>query len=707
MRASGALKDGEPAVHEASRYWSVGTRGKFRAYVLTGSCIAFIAALLAFLINAKIGINVSEFGDETEYLVAAQMIVQGFHLYKDILMQHGPVPLMMAHLYAAAIDKSDFSYFRVAQILLATGSCVAVMMSPVLKTFSARAISVALYLALLSNVWLQHWLNMVLYQSIGGYLFVIMLAQCVLPLYFRENVTPTALFIGGAAFALAGFAAYPFFVIGLLFVSSYLLVSFDEPGILRTRVRPFLIGAVTVTAVVMTWLAVFGDIPGYLIYHIYFNQEIYSQFIEYSPGAALGNFPLSLEHRNLPQITTVAFLGIWLIIYIKLGVADQQRRTVVLRVASVVLLACGVVLTNPRGDLFLHNAPFLITNFALLSIAAALLLQRRVASISALGTAGIFASSVIAVLMMLVAVELAAPGDAVRTAADLKPEKSETYEFIRSITKEDGDVLALPYYPIVYIRAGRLPASGAFFYLPWHAAYAKNPFPGYRLDICSDIRRKRPTVIWFTNWRVWNKYPLEMHEPCILALIASDYAPMEFNSLWYVRKDVLAKHIEHVPRDTSGLWIDTLKRSSLLNEKNTVRLTMTTEHLARSLPLRRIGILFASSTHQIFGEAALTLTTADGAEFSTRFNLSTVSLDEYRYFDVHPNVYKGGALHAISGGGIGVWEGHGIGVFGLLEQVSTCMIYEYEDGLRGYTPSCPIADSIRRKLPESALLKGN
>jgi hypothetical protein len=39
---------------------------------------------------------------------------------------------------------------------------------------------------------------------------------------------------------------------------------------------------------------------------------------------------------------------------------------------------------------------------------------------------------------------------------------------------------------------------------------------------------------------------------------------------------------------------------------------------------------------------------------------------------------------SVEGGGISTWEGE-VG-----KQYSTCLIYEYADGTRAFTPSCPL-----------------
>jgi hypothetical protein len=81
-----------------------------------------------------------------------------------------------------------------------------------------------------------------------------------------------------------------------------------------------------------------------------------------------------------------------------------------------------------------------------------------------------------------------------------------------------------------------LPASGHYYYLPWQAAYNKNPVKGYMIDLCKDLDEKKPGVIWFDDKKIWNSYSIEDYEPCVKNFIINNYK--EIKKFWYIRNDL-------------------------------------------------------------------------------------------------------------------------------------------------------------------------
>jgi hypothetical protein len=662
---------------------------QFNSYLLGALGIALISVVALYWVRARVGLTFMEFGDETEYFVAAQMMAKGHHLYGDVFMQHGPLPIMITQLYTAVFSSSDFSYIRIAVIVLMGVSALSIWLSPILKTSIAKITVLTVYLSLLCAVWLPAYMNMLVYPSVGGYLSVVLLAQCVLPLVFHEKITSWNYGIAGVSVALAGFSASQFFLSSTLFALAAIVSaprgSFTAPRHLTV----FLSAGIGISAAVAVWLWLFADVPGYLIDHIYFNQAIYSKFVDFTPLSILKNISVSLAPSKGMHTAALALLCAWIGLLLWNKPRPYPEQSLGRRASSVALISLGILFTNPIGDFLSHDNPFLICNFALFALAIGLYTQRSM-------PASLRSSTVWVVLPVIAAItalevtgaralsELRSTNPS-GVVARLKPQADSIYQFVRSVTREEGDLLSLAYNPIVYIRAGRLPASGTFFYLPWQAAYNRNAFRGYAFDVCADIEQKRPAVIWFFNWRVWDKYPIEIYEPCVLPLIVKYYAPTGFNSPWYVRADVLQQYKGPLPRDyDSEEWTKTLQRSER-TAAGGVELVMTSEHEKRPLELRRIGVLFASNSYQ--GEARLLLRSPDGATFSSEFSLATVKPDRYQFFDLRPGVYRSGDVEPVTGGELSVWEGH-------WDQTSTCIIYEYVDFSRAYTPSCPMRDPL-------------
>jgi hypothetical protein len=284
----------------------------------------------------------------------------------------------------------------------------------------------------------------------------------------------------------------------------------------------------------------------------------------------------------------------------------------------------------------------------------------------------------------------------------MKYSSEPVYEFVRSITKERNDLLVTNYGALIYLKADRLPASGNLFYLPWQAEYDRSPIDGYRIDICGDIERHRPAVIWLLNRRIFASSPgsgrsIDEYEPCVLALIVGGYTPLSFGSPWHIRNDVLELAKSDVPQGTvpelnlepnSSKILYTSKR---LSPVASIPLLADQNNIGRRLPLRRIGILFTTYGRRNTGAAELHLEGVGASLISVRFELEGVMDNKYKYFDLDLKKYIKGEVRSLGGGGISTWESHFVqGAEGDATKPSTCIIYEYGDGSRRYTPTCPI-----------------
>jgi hypothetical protein len=272
----------------------------------------------------------------------------------------------------------------------------------------------------------------------------------------------------------------------------------------------------------------------------------------------------------------------------------------------------------------------------------------------------------------------------------MKPGQDAIYDFVRRITRKEGDLLALNYGATVYFKADRLPASGNLFYFPWQAAYNRNPQHGYKMDICRDIKTRRPAVIWFFNWRVWGEYSLDDYEPCVLSQIIAGYTPLRFDSPWYIRNDLFKTAVTMVPAgaltpfDFFGFAPKVMRLGAPLGAFAPIELLISPTHNERRVALLRIGVMFGNDGRQSSGEAELHLKGPHGAEFFQRFPLTILKDNEYHFFDVDSKKYTAGEIRSVTGGGVSTWESH------LDNDSYTCMIYEYVDHTRRYTPACPL-----------------
>lgn len=659
--------------------------------VLYGSTLFAAFGLVVFLIRAKAGINLLDFGDEAEKFVAAQMIGHGMKLYHDIFAHHGPVPYIISHLYTKLVSPTDFTQIRWVIVALALSSAASIYFSPALKTNAARMLSVGTYLSLLSSAWVLQGMHMVLYQPIGGFLLVIPTMQLFVPLVLGDSTTRSGLIISGFAIVVACFTSYTFGPSSVLLIASAIILLLSKNGFacLRQHAMPFALGIAIGLGVLLTWIFLFADLKGFFVYHFYFNQEIYSHFIGFNLiNSVISLFAFSFSPPALIHALILVGLVYWLSVFAFRCFLSGSRKSVFWSFVSLFIFLVSVFFLNPRGAIGFQDSGFIIVNISLFSLICALYIQER-----ELGFKYYWHTANAALLTMVsVFVFEQASRDAISSPHEIpkrdlknhvsfmKPSDDGAFQFIRSLSEPEGDVLALIFNPGFYIQADRRPASGHYYYLPWQAAYNKRPVDGYKIDLCSDIESRRPSLIWFYSWKVMNKYKIEQYEPCVPTLIKTMYTPLGDNDQLFLRSDLLMQETrEHNAADRK------MQPSPQLSDSNPIHLSMTSGHKAMNSALKRIGVMFGTQVRQNPGNAELLLRGPNGPEYRRRFSLPELADNKYRYFDLSVGNYTSGEIVSVSGGGISTWES--IDVSG---DAFTCLTYEYADGKRRFTPGCPL-----------------
>ena len=655
-------------------------------------------AIVIFSIRAKEGMKISATADEAEYFVVGRLLRHGRHLYGDLFSHHGPFPQLIAHFYASWISESDFSYIRLFQVIFAGVACAAVAFSPALQTKSGRVWAVGVYLLLLSFVWNVDGFNTILYPTMSGLLLVPLVAQYVVPLALDRSPDPFWLFGSGATATMAFFCAYSnagaILLLTLSPVTPLLLQPHRERVLLS--IRPLVFGMVAAATAIGIWILKYGDLKGYFVYHIYFNQTIYSQYIGFTFADFLKNFLLSFEPEAIVHSVALALAACSVYFLALLRKVSGSTTGVTPGVIVLVLVVAGVVFSNPRAAGYVVDAGFVTLSLTLFALSGACLLDNfliRGATLGVISTILVFGAA----LVVTSRVEGYASflgfreKELVNYTDTMKPAQDTIYRFIRTITNEDGDLLVLNFYPTIFFKTDRLPVAGHLYYLPWQAAYDRHPKGGYKLDICADIRTHRPAVIWFFNWRVWGKYSLDDYEPCLLGLITDGYTPLRYDSPWHVRNDLYQKAVATLPSDADTslkFWPPApkiLNLSARLTRFAPIEVMMSPTHFERQAALRRIGILFGTYGRQDSGEVELRLKGPGGAEDTRSFSLSDLEENKYHFFTVEPKFYTTGEIRSVTGEGISTWESH-------LDKFPsyTCVIYEYLDNTRRYTPECPV-----------------
>jgi hypothetical protein len=110
-------------------------------------------------------------------------------------------------------------------------------------------------------------------------------------------------------------------------------------------------------------------------------------------------------------------------------------------------------------------------------------------------------------------------------------------ELVQALVPEGEPILALIWSPHWYLQTGRPPALGQYYYLPWQAAYAREPVLDRRLDLCRDLAVAPPKVLVWDQAPLWDKYALVDFEPCVIEHMQRDYMAVSGTPL-LIRKPV-------------------------------------------------------------------------------------------------------------------------------------------------------------------------
>lgn len=519
------------AIAVASHRSGLRTRGTLGiATALAGFAALLMAACFALRIHQ--GIWSHAFGDESEHLLGAQMLAAGGVLYRTYIDAHGPVVFMLTQLYGALFGWAHPNWARLISAVLASAAGAAIVSAPFLPGRVARFAAATLYFGLTATVWLPQALYMVNYHPIAGWLLLIGLAWFVVPAWLGSHVSGPAALFSGACFALTACVAYSL-------VPSVLLLGLSGMLSARGRALPFIAGGAAGALGVLAWLLRFGDLTGLAAFHFAANQFFYAKYIGFGPG----NFFRSLVPSARPEaiVHDVALLCCAWAFLVLVAVGKFSRG----RLLSVVMGFAGVLLLDARGLTGFQDGTFLVASIGLAAMATGSLPLVATAwrSGAALGCA-LGALAFCAGAEFVVRTEaVSSPGGLTHrqframAPADLGLQYGPMFEKVRALVRRDERILALVYDPGFYLAAGRLPMDKYYEYLPWDADYAKAPWFGRGHDLCADLQKLPPPLVYFDNWTVWGRYRPSDYMPCVLNILARDYVRQTDFPTLYVRKD--------------------------------------------------------------------------------------------------------------------------------------------------------------------------
>lgn len=512
--------------------------------------ILFYLVLVLFLSTAISGLRILEHGDESEKFVAAQMIHNGSKLYKDVFAHHGPLPYILAHFYTVFVSSSNFNYARIIPILLALIASVSLYFSPVLTSKTAKLLTLTTFLGVLTPAWLLFGIHFLYYHSLIGLLCVIVLAQLVIPAFTAGAVTRTGCFCAGLFLTLMCFSSYAVGPACILFTVLSLSSICIHSGRFRAVKMPIVflfLGALIGSTFVLVWLVAFGDVKGYLIYHFYFNQEIYSSFIGIHNISVLGIcanmfFSMLKQLTNFsPTYATIMMKGAVLaMLSLFFHIKTKTNYSIIFFVPIALVFLMAIFMLSPVGINSFRGAPVIIAAITIISISVGLMEKRFDFALK--GSLPILIClSVIGIMFFISLRTYSSPHNIklsnIRGFKNnyLNIKDTPILKTIRAITPKNGTTLSLIFNVTHYITSGILPASGYYYYLPWQAAYKKKSITGYNIDICADIKKYKPTTISFDNWKVWDTYSISEYAPCVVKILENEYVYLD--KYIYIRFD--------------------------------------------------------------------------------------------------------------------------------------------------------------------------
>ena len=504
------------------------------ALLLALACVWFAA-------RAVHGIHFYTFIDESGHLVGARAIAAGDRLYHDFIDAHGPLAFMVAQGYGAVFgwtEPLDARWASVAFALLAAG---AVGTSPALTGATARLWATALFLGLVAAPWIVQSLYLVDYHGYGGTLTAVVLAWLVLPAWLGAPIARWQAAVCGVCLSLICAAAYALAPSALLFAAAAALAQRHRPRNGSVMVA-LLAGCLAGAAAVLTWLLIYGDLVGYLVFHIVTQQVNYARYIGFGWRALWQSVIPSAEPGRLVQ-TEAAMTCLAGVLLLAVRAAGWRGWAGLRQAASLACWLLGILMLNFRGSVLFQDGSFLVASAALLAVALPRFVFRNWQPGALLSWGGSFGIG-----LLLTAIELAdrhaitSPFELTRAQIETQPLSSlavnngPLQQRIRQALRPGDRLLVLVYEPSVFLTTGVLPMRQFHEYLPWEADYARAPWFGRKRDLCATLAHEHPPAIVYQPWTVWGLYPPESFMPCVPPLLASDYVADPVPTL-FVRRD--------------------------------------------------------------------------------------------------------------------------------------------------------------------------
>ncbi|WP_165711247.1 hypothetical protein [Stenotrophomonas maltophilia] len=617
------------------------------AWVAWGVGAASLLALVAYQYRL---LNFMQYGDESETIVAAKMMVAGSSLYRDFFNHHGPLTFLPG-MIVELLGGHTVAAHRVFIDLLQLAALASLFFSPLIK--GKHVVVRVTYVLVVATIYVAvlpaGFGHTYIYQVMCGLMLTIALSGWLLPLLGNDGAQGGTRTITGSALI----ACLPFLAITYLPASAALLIA----SLHRDNWRKVVLGTSAAVVLNLIFLATTGSLRGYLAFHIYLNATILPLFNEGQAAPLIQNafFAATSDLGSLLQLALV--VG-------SLAFAAGLKKGFPWR-HVLVGLAIGSLLL--RGLAF-HGLSYQYAALALPLLLVARLDDRSVAMRGMLLILG---------TVLLARLVTGGQDERAHIAKYRIPETTEFSRLAKALTRPGDRILAYSFQNYEYIASDRLPASGYYFYFPWQQKYLEHPVLGIRIDPCEDINTVKPKIVMLHEWKVWDRVEWSSYGACISSALARDYVRLP-HTIYYVRNDIAAAEgLVGGPADTFGASAQVAKGDQI---------EVRNEIAANDRTVRSVGALMGTYGRRNEGTAALIATLPDGStKVLSKMPLADMQDNAYAYFGVPAGTHGKLSIQIMEGGGVSFWEAGETG-----DAKRACVVVEYSTGPGYRVPGCPV-----------------
>jgi len=474
-----------------------------------------LLALVALSIFVKISLvllPLRQWGDESETIVTAKLIISGQRLYTQIFNHHGPLAFLNSlAMEFLGVKGTDIALHRTPVLILEILLLVAIYnlnsrrdqtVAIVVAGFSALALIAASLFSLL---------NTDTYQSYSALFLGLGLAIWIMPAVESGRTAKVSDTIGGA---LVG--SLPF--LAIWYLPAVLVLFAVALNKVRSRRWPLFGAAIPAIAFIVSFFT-FASPIGYFTDHVLVNAIIMPKYRPINLGLFM---PSGMEFM-LFFCVPIGILGTYLLIF---------RSSIRKQGMPRILIVCALVSFLSRG-INVQALPLFVGALAVLPSSISKVFEwcgTRFRPEFLKKTWASLALTTTSVLGLLLILLLASP-PGIKLLKYLEiPAKSQFSEYAAKITLDSDRVLAYPFNNYEYLRAERLPASGNFFYLPWQSDPRLKRFPSPPIDTCFQIATKHPKLIQIEDSDYWRSY-----SGCIMKEIRQFYTRIPGTNIYRLR----------------------------------------------------------------------------------------------------------------------------------------------------------------------------